>query len=417
MKIPFIKKFRNEINVSPGIAARTWTVFPDIYADSIKVTNGTVTSVDLPAVKQAVDVISNALANLPVRVVDRDGNEQKNTNLANILNKKPNDYMSPIQFRKFLYEQYVRTGNGFAVVNYNSISRVPISFDPVFLERARWQTQPDGRNVAVYKLRKLNERTGQEYTRDEIIHLTGDSYDGLLAKNPLQDVAPIAEGMKQSMKMFLKSLSSVVNGVSYFEADMEKISDMGVADVSEYFEKAVAVIEDSSKKGAAVLPLGIKHSGVVKSDAIDQTVLSYMQHSIEEIARIFNIGPRYLGVTRNVRISQELTQMGEDFLRVTLMPRVQHINYEYSRFLAKDNIANGYEVKLDTTSVAKGTFRDLVETADKLYTSTLGTKDEGREYIGLQAVGGEEGGFRTNIPGAAPEEFNPSETEDNDGDK
>ena len=345
MKIPFIKQAKNEVNIHAGAAISTGTYFPDIYGDAIQITTGR-TNVQLPAVKQAVNIISDALTNMPLMVVDKDGEQVENTNLEQIINKKPNDYMGSAQFKKFLYEQFIAYGNGIAVVNYSSVTGRVSSIEPAILEKAQWRRDlVTDQFMPVYKLKKLYEQRGQEYTRDEIIHLAGDGFDGLLAKNPMDQVKIVADGMIKALNMFIKSLNANVNGVKYFEIDREALDNLGPEAVQEFLDKATDVIQQSSKKGSAILPMGIKLSTASIGDSIDQSVLSYMEYATEEVARTFNIGPRYLGITRNIRIANELSQMGEDFLRITLMPRVLQINEQYGRFLAKDNVRK--DIRLD----------------------------------------------------------------------
>ena len=359
-------------------------------------------NVPMAAAFQAINVIANALVQMPISVVDRNG-KPRPQHAFNKLFAEPNQLMNRSQTFKRMYEDFIANGNGFGVLSVSGMRADTVSqIIPAKLRGAEWNR--DGATPkAVYKLKRVGDEDAQEYTRQDIIHFADNYYNhsDLLAVSPLEIVQQIQDNMRKSSKLFMKSMQRITSSIDFFEVDRDVVSGANAALANVLYDKIEEAIGKARENGYVALPAGVKLASGNPKDAIDQTLLAYLTYAIEEVARAFNIGPRYLGVTRNVRVANELVSQGEDLLKITLSPRVRVIEEELTRILPESDKRNGLRVKLDTTEFGKGTIDDRLSVAKEGYMSGLLTRGEAREYLNDYETEKELDTFIHAVPGAA----------------
>lgn len=354
------------------------------------------------AAHQAINILSHSLASMPIQIINGRGNVRPGHPMMRVFNN-PNPIMGPYQTRKKIYESFIGLGNGFAVIGRTGPgARFVGSITPADLEEASWDTSGTIPSQ-VYKLKMPGEQQYEEYTRDEVIHFAGNFYDGLTAKSPLDAVNLTIQNVQEAMGVFFEALKKLSLTRDFFEVEESVTAGLTPDQVNEFYDSLGRnVAKNAGKDSAVFLPTGVKYSGGAQGAAIDQTILEYLTHAIEDIARIFNLPPRYLGVTRNVRVSNELSEMSEDLFRISLMPHVRVVEEELTKLLFEDEIARGYKVKLDVTEARKGSRENRFEVANSAYAGAVLTRKEAREYIGdlPEREGDDE--YIASVPGAAP---------------
>jgi HK97 family phage portal protein len=139
-------------------------------------------ALQLSAVWSCIRVITESGANLPVQVVEKDseGNREELKNdfpLAYLLKYSPNDYMTPLQWRTATWFQRTAYGNAYSRIDRSG--ERPVALHPM----SAGSVEPF-REGGVTKYRHKTEKEMTVYAREEVFHFMGLTSDGIVGLNP-----------------------------------------------------------------------------------------------------------------------------------------------------------------------------------------------------------------------------------------
>lgn len=275
------------------------------------------------AVYACVRVISETFASLPLHVLkyqERGKCAIPEHPLYRLLHTAPNPEMTSFVFRETLMSHLLIWGNAYAQILRDNGGRV-IGLYPLLPNKVDVNRDENGRLYYTY-YRDLDEkRKGEQsgailFSRDEILHIPGLSFDGLVGYSPIA-LAKNAVGM---------AIATEDYGASFFK---NGATPGGVLEYPGVVGSKQSKIKESWElnfKGAksngkiAVLEDGLKYHPI--SIPPDQAqFLETRKFQLNEIARIFRIPPHMIGDLDKSTFSN-IEHMSLEFVKYTLDPWV-----------------------------------------------------------------------------------------------
>lgn len=248
---------------------------------------GPVSSLSYSAVWGCVRNIAEDIGKLPLIVYRRlgDGDRERAENLPvfNILRMSPNPEMGALDFRRTLTSHALLWGNGFAWIQRDALKR-PVALYPLRPDRTRVYRRRLGE--LYYKVTSDTCET-VTYEADEILHIRGLSFDGIIGYATAQK-AKESWGIMAAAEKFVGSFfgkGSTVGGVLEHPG---KLSPEAQKRLRTDWEDMHAGAENANK--VAILMEGMKYAATAVNPT-DSQLLESRQFSIEEVCRWFRMPP------------------------------------------------------------------------------------------------------------------------------
>lgn len=173
---------KRELKPLTGMNASQWfsSMFGSYNTDSGEIVNAD-TAVSLSTVHNAIRLLSETVAQIPVNVYSLQGDVKRlfNSHRAfNLIAKKPNEYMTAFTFNKVLVNHMARYDNAFALIERNGFKH-PISLIPIHPERVSIKITESQE--------KFFEVDGQYLIKSmDMIHLMDYTEDGIVGKSKIK---------------------------------------------------------------------------------------------------------------------------------------------------------------------------------------------------------------------------------------
>ena len=141
------------------------------------------TSLTISTVWQAVNVIAGDVAQLPLETYKReeDGNRERDTDHAAypILKRRPNRYMTALQFKQTIQSHALLWGNGYAQIQRNSMGE-PIALWPLLPSMTSPRINGSGNLVYDTQIGQEGSRKKKTYRSSNVLHIRGLGFDGIM---------------------------------------------------------------------------------------------------------------------------------------------------------------------------------------------------------------------------------------------
>ena len=299
------------------------------------------TAESLPAVMNAVTVISEAVASMPcyLYALKEDGRERIYRHpVEYLLNEMPNRSQTPYQFKNTMMRHCLLNGNAYAVIEWNNKGE-PISLTPY---------QPSAVNIFrkvtgeyIYQITDLNGVT-KNYLQDEILHLRHSSVDGFMGRSPI--------------------------------TVCRETVGLGLA---------------QQRHGAAIMKNGLMASGLIST----AEWLSSRTFTISDIARIYNISPIFLQDYSNSSYAN-FSEASRAFLSQILRPWLTNFEQQLKDALMIDlgsNSKKRYLIEFDTSDLLRTSQSERFSSYDVAIKAGVMSPNEVRRREGLPPYeGGDE---------------------------
>lgn len=265
------------------------------------------TAMRSPAVRAAVEAISEAIGGLPLHVYQRDGEARHRAPdhpAYALLHDEANDWTPASLFREQLTRDALLYGNGYAYINRRDgqpVELIRLQPSAVSVELDRITAEP------IYR---LSDGTRQRpLDRREVLHIAAPSIDGVSGASPvMQCREAIAVSLaieKHVARLFANQARP--SGVLSFARSL-------TAEAATKMKASWQAMTNSG--GTAVLDADAKYQALTLTSADAQT-LELWQHSINEIARVFRVPPHMIFELGRATWGNA-GEMGATFLRFTL---------------------------------------------------------------------------------------------------
>ena len=277
-------------------------------------------ALQLSAVYRAVDLISGAVAMLPITLFEN--GERINNDLSYLLNFEPNNILTRYQMVKLLMIDVLQKGNAFALIvrnvrqveelRYVSPDRVTILYNEK-TNRKRYRVM-------------IDDKRSKEYDDADMLHLMNLTLDGISGK-------PVLWAAKHSLGIAYASENTASN---YFEKGGAITGILAgktvlTNDQKNQIRTQWREIMANEDGGIAIIGSDMTFTPITVS-ASDSQLLETRHFNVEEIARFYGISPTLLGdLTKSSYATFEATSL--DFLTNCLQPRLVNIEQELNRKL------------------------------------------------------------------------------------
>ena len=344
----------------------------------------------LPAVKNAIEVISDGVASLPAIVYmerEKDGKKDRQWLASDpveyLLNVRPNDTMTPFTFKKIMMRNALLTGNAYAVIKWNTkgqpVAVIPYKSGSVSVERVSDFDY-------VYSVTDYQSGHVTKYGRGDIIHLRHNTNDGYLGRSP---VTVCRENLGLSMALQTHGSSVMKNGL--MSSGILKTADWLDGQKGEQALKALQRYAGAKNAGKTpVIEGGMSFEKLGMSNQ-DAEWLSSRKFSIEDIGRIFNISPIFLQDYSNSTYSN-FSEASRSLATITLRPWLLALEQELRHSLLPESVIPGqrYVIEFDTSELLRATPQERYTAYETAIKAGIMCPNEARQREGLPAYEGGE---------------------------
>jgi HK97 family phage portal protein len=341
------------------------------------------TAMATSAVYACVRVLSETIASLPLHVYRRTGQGKEKAiehNLYYLLHDEPNPEMTSFVFRETLMGHLLLWGNAYAQIIRDGRGRV-IGLYPLLPDRMEVGRTKEGDLYYRY----LKE--GREYLlrREEVLHVPGLSFDGLVGCSPIA-MAKNAIGMALATEEYGSRLfandarPSVVLEHPGLLKDPEKIRDS--------WNKIYRGSENAHKVAVLEEGMSVKTLSMPPEQA---QFLETRKFQIEEICRIFRVPPHLVANLERATFSN-IEHQSISFVVHTIRPWLVRLEQAFNKSL----FTGREKGELFTSFVVDGLLRGDYESRMKGYAIGIQngfmSPNDVRSLENLNPIPEEEGG-------------------------
>lgn len=340
-------------------------------------------AMQLSVVYRCVDLISNSVAQLPLRIYDRDKRPVEGQ-LAYVINERPNNTINRFNFIRLMVSAMILRGNAFAVIERDGKGDV-IALrwcDPDCVTIKVIIGEDDGLTRDVFYV--IN---GKAYESINVLHLINYTYDGINgistiwhACNSLQ----IATGSEESAKSFFTggcNLGGVLTVNSMLNEEQKR-------KLKESWQSAFRPVT-GTPQGVAVLEGSMQYTPITVKPA-DAQLLESRQYNVVDICRFFGVSPtKVFDLTKSSYSTIEAEALG--FLSDTLQPILAKVECELCAKLLTAQQRQLYTITFDTTPLLRTDKASLASYFSTMFNIGALSQNEIRKQIDLPPI---EGGDR-----------------------
>lgn len=289
-------------------------------------------ALQISTVFACVRIVSTVTASLPLDVFIKDGTGRRKvrkdeSSLARLLQYRPNTYMTATEFREAMTMQLCFYGNAYAYIDRNSNGDV-VSLMPLLSVNMDVILSEDKKIIYRYK----KDREYADYSHEEIFHLKGFGYNGIVGLSPIAfaaKTAGVAVAMEDQQRDFY------VNGAKspkILSTNGAVLSKEQRAQIEENF-KEIANGPVNKRLWILEAAFSTYDIGVSPQDA---ETMAARKFQVSEIARFFGVPPHLVGdVEKSTSWGSGIEQQNIGFLQYTLAPYLTRWEDAIERWLIK----------------------------------------------------------------------------------
>lgn len=304
------------------------------------------TSRNLSAVYRATELISDAVAMLPIKVRKKNGYHSEDLPNHPIHFLFNNMIMTKFMFIKKLVEDVILNGNGYAYIVRGS-DGTPIALRYLTKGEVTVNYRKESQTVT-YKISNTNVAKGAIPASD-MIHLiknTTDGVNGISILSYAKRSVNLANATENSASKYFsngRNLAGIIKSNRVLSDEQKRqIKQAWVQNFAEGGDGVVVFGNDSDYTP-------------VSQNAADSQMLQTREYNTLDIARFFGINPILLGdLSKASYNTLELIQ--QDFVLHTLNPYILMIEEEFTRKLLGDdlkiNLDENYLLRIDKSTQA-----------------------------------------------------------------
>jgi len=376
----------------------------------------------IPAVYQAVNVLSQTMAGLPIMVSRiHDGPEQyaepdPGHPLSELM-RNPSDVYDTWQFWEHMHRERYREGTSCAQIVRSRRGRVPVRLVPARQILRGYYDQSGGLR---YRLELVTKRGGPynyaqvDLPARDVLVLSGPGFDGIWSPSPITYAAiGVLELMQYAMvsqdrMLQYRHLLNTVTG-------HQDLAALGPDQVKQFVARVADAVERARKRGSPlVLPPGYAMGDASGMSAVDLELIGLLKWSVEDIARVFNVPPRYLMHYHAGFRATKFEYQQEDFVRNTVGPEGKRLAAQLdAKLLMPSDLDSNMRFAVNTDEVSMGSFGERALAAKALVAdSGMWMVDEGRNLTGKPRLPNNDG-QRVLQPKGAPAQNEPDPEQEN----
>lgn len=314
----------------------------------------------IPAVYRCVDLISSAIAMLPLHLMERDATIGKKAGahpVYRVLMKRPNNWQTPFQFKRLMERRKLIDGNAYALPIWSG-SRLS-ELIPLPTANVRVEQQTDWSVIYIVKTPGGGET---RYRRDQIFHLMGPSENGItgisLASHASDSFGLSLAAQESARKIFERGMSA--GGALTTD---KSLSSEAIARMKESLKEDYSGADNAGRW--MILEEGLKPEKFGMNGRDAQGV-EQRNFQIEDVARIFGV-PRPFVMLDDTSWGSGIEQLALFFVCYALAPRF--VEWEQAvalSLLSPQRQEDRYYAKFNERALLRGSMKDQAELWGKL---------------------------------------------------
>lgn len=331
----------------------------------------------LSAVYRCVEVISNGVASLPVKLyrVDGDGYRYEiQDGLSYLLSKKPSDKMNSFTFYKLLVKDILMNGNAYALIMRDNNGKVKA-----------FQYVPAGLVNPIDKIDHIEYLvTGltKPVMQKDILHFMNYSETGVYGISVLtyaRRILGIADSGDKAAENFFKS-GGCSSGFLKFDGPS---SGKQREEILSAWNQATGG-QNSGPNGIPVLPANVSYTQL-SINPEDAQLLESRQFSVVEICRYFGVSPtKCFDLSHASYNNSEMAELA--FLNDTLRPLMSKIEMELETKLFPGETR--YDVRFDVNELLRTDKKSQAEYFTKMFNLGVMSPNDIRKELNMTPVDG-----------------------------
>lgn len=331
-------------------------------------------SMNISAVFRAVEIISDSVATLPIRVKAVNEKDEIKSHPLNLVFADKYNVMSKYNFIKLLIQSVILKGNGFAYIERGEDGSV---LKLRYLESSDVQIFWDKNKEQLYYTCNVISRKRIEPIN--MIHLVKNSYDGI---NGVSVLSYAARSLKLANNTENSANSFFTNGcnLSGVLTVQGQVTDKQREQIRQSWNSAYS----NGGNGLAILQGNMEYKPIQLS-AADSQLLESRLFNVQDIARFFGISPALLGDLSHSSYST-IEAAQQEFLLHTLNPYIVMIEEEFTRKLVKPS--ENLEINFDETALLKTDKKALADYYGSLLDKGVLSINEVRTELGYAEIDG-----------------------------
>jgi HK97 family phage portal protein len=314
------------------------------------------TAMQTAAVYACVRVISESIASLPLHIYRRNENGAKTApehHLYNLLHYAPNAEMTSFVFRETLMSHLLIWGNAYAQIIRDGGGRV-VSLYLLCPHKMDVSRDENGKLYYTYWKDKDESRAREKsgmvtFRREEILHIPGLGYDGLVGYSPIA-LARNAVGMAIATEEYGSSFFANGANPGGILEHPDTVSDHD--DVRAAWESLYKGAHNSNR--VAILEDGLKFKPVSIPPEQAQ-FLQTRKFQLNEIARIFRVPPHLIGDLEKSSFSN-IEQQSLEFVKYCINPWVERWEQAMQQSLILPSEKTTHYIKFNIDGLMRGDY-------------------------------------------------------------
>ena len=342
----------------------------------------------LSTVYRCVDLISDTIAMLPVKIYSVDGDgykkEAKSHPLWYLLDYEPAENTDRFTLMKVLTASALLQGNGYAYIERDADGIKPVQVR--FLDAHQVQVCYIKDSDGVQHLRYLVVGLKELVEPCDMLHIKNFSYDGVVGVSTLTHA-------RQTLDISTANEEATAN---YFSAG-QKVTGVLTCEGARPTEEQVKDIykrwEEHTRKqgGLQVIPASMKYQAI-SINPKDSQMLESRQFQVIDICRFFSVSPvKAFDLSKSSYSTVEATQL--QFLTDTAMAWISRFEQELNRKLLTPSERGKYIIELDTTVLLRTDKKAQAEYWREMFNVGAATPNEIRQKSNLPRIDGGDDAF------------------------
>lgn len=334
-------------------------------------------SLALSAVYRCVEVITNGVASLPVKLYRTDEKGFKyemHNNLSFILSKKPTEKMNAFTFYKLIVKDILLQGNAYALILRNEKGEI-IGLQYI---QAGLVSPIDKVDRIEYQVTGIKGFVRQE----DILHFmnyTDNGVYGISVLTHARRTLGIADYGENASENFYKS-GGCTTGFLKFDGPS---SGKQREEILSAWNQATGGVRNQPN-GIPVLPANVNYTQLSVNPA-DAQLLESREFSVVEICRFFGVSPtKCFDLTHASYNNSEMAELA--FLNDTLRPLLTKIEMEMETKLFKPE--DGYDIKFDVSELLRTDKKSQAEYFTKLFNLGVLSPNDIRKELDMDEIEG-----------------------------
>lgn len=332
-------------------------------------------AMNISAVYRAVEIISDSVAMLPIKVRQTDNGKKEEIEQHPLNYIFKDNLISKYNLIKLLIQSVLLKGNGFAYIRR---AKDGTATELQYLESGDVQIHYSKQKKELFYT--CNIISAKKIEPCNMIHLVKNSYDGV---NGLSVISYAARSIKLANSTENSASSFFTNGcnLSGVLTVQGQLSDKQRNDIRSSWNQAYS----NGGNGLAILQGNMEYKPI-QLNAADSQLLESRLFNVQDIARFFGISPVLLGdLSHTSYNSIEATQ--NQFLLHTLNPYIIMCEEEFTRKLLKPSESN-LSIDFDETALLKTDKTALASYYGSLLDKGVLSINEVRKELGYNNIEG-----------------------------